>query len=132
MLAIRPDGRGDVTHSHVVWSTKKNATYVPSPLYADDLLYVINDQGIATCYEADSGTVVWQERLGGNFSASPILADGNIYTIDEHGTSYVLRAGRQFELLAENKLEDAGFASHAVAGNKILLRTGNRLYSIAE
>ena len=132
MLAIRPDGRGDVTGSHVAWKTSKNITYVPSPVYDDGLLYVVNDQGIATCYEADSGSVVWQERLGGNFSASPVLAAEKIYVSDERGTTYVLRAGRQFEILAENKLEDVGFASPVIIGNQILLRAGHRLYSIAE
>ncbi len=77
-MAVRPDGRGDVTESHVAWVVKRGAPYTPSPLLVGDELYVVSDLGIATCLDAVTGRVHWQTRLGGNYSASPVYADGRI------------------------------------------------------
>jgi outer membrane protein assembly factor BamB len=79
LLAVRPDGLGDVTNSHVVWTLKRGAPLTPSPLLAEDNLYVVSDNGIGTCLDARTGATHWRERLGGNFSASPVYADGRIY-----------------------------------------------------
>lgn len=132
-LAIKPDGKGDVTESHVAWSTKKDAPHTPSALLVGDELYLVSDNGTATCLDAKSGTVHWSQRLGRNgFSASPTFADGKVYFQDEEGVGYVVKAGKQYELLAKNDMKEKTLASYAVADGAIYLRTGERLYKIAK
>jgi hypothetical protein len=132
ILAIRPDGAGDVTKSHVVWRSSKGVTYVPSPLYHDGHLYIVNDSGVASCFDAGTGEQLWQQRLEGAFSASPVLAGGNIYVTNEAGKTFVFKAGRKFELVAQNDLGDGGFATLAIAGGQILLRTDHSLFCIGQ
>ncbi len=132
ILCIRANGSGDVTGSHVVWRTRRGVAYVPSPLLHDDRLYVVADNGIVTCFRAADGEVVWKDRLRGEFSASPVLIDGRIFVVDESGTTHVFAAGDAFELLAANRLGDAGFASLVVGGGRIFLRTGTALYCIGK
>jgi hypothetical protein len=133
LLAIRADGSGDVTKSHLVWRTGKGVTYVPSPLFHAGRLYVVNDGGIATCFDAANGKQIWQGRLEGSFSSSPVLAGGLLYVTNESGKTYVLKAGPRFEVVAENDLADGGgFATPAVCGSQIFVRTEHKLYCIAE
>lgn len=133
LWALRPDGTGDVTNTHVLWRERGRAVpEEPSPLLVDGLLYLVSNQGIVTCFEAATGEVVWTERLAGNYLASPIYADGRLYFFNTRGRTTVLKAGRETEVLAENEL-DAGFkASPAVYGNALFLRTMTHLYRIEE
>lgn len=130
LLAIRPDGTGDVTQTHVAWRTKKGAPTTPSPLVIGEELYLVTDDGVATCYAAKTGEQHWQKRLGGSFSASPVYADGKLYLQSESGKAYVIKPGHKFELLAENDLGEAVQASYALAGGAIFLRTAQHLYRI--
>jgi outer membrane protein assembly factor BamB len=130
LLAIRADGKGDVSDSHIAWTMKKDAPHTPSPLLDGDLLYVVSDRGVATCLDAKSGDVIWSERLEGNFSASPILADGKIYFQSEDGVGYVVKAGKTFDLLAKNDLKERTLASYAVADGAIFLRSAEHLFRI--
>src|SRR5262245_29533757 len=132
LLAIRADGSGDVTRTHVVWKTKSGVTYVPSPLYHDGRLYVVNDGGIATCVAADTGKEVWQERLPGAFSSSPVLVGDLLYVTSEAGKTFVLRTGPKFEVVATNDLADGGFATPAICGGRLYLRTSRFLYCIGK
>ncbi|GIW82470.1 MAG: serine/threonine protein kinase [Gemmatales bacterium] len=132
ILCIRADGRGDVTDSHIVWRSRNGVTYVPSPVCHNGLVYIVNDNGIATCFEGRSGNQLWSQRLGGSFSASPVLVKDKLYVPDETGKLFVFKAGRQFELLAQNDLNDGGFASPVICGNRIYLRTLHALYCIGE
>jgi len=94
---------------------------------------MVDDGGIASCYEAVSGELVWQERIAtraGNFSASPLYANGRIYMSNEEGRTYVFKAAREFKLLATNELEDGCMSSIAVSGDTIFLRTKTHLYRI--
>jgi outer membrane protein assembly factor BamB len=128
--AIRPDGQGDVTASHVVWKLRKNVSRKSSPILVDDLIYMVDDGGVASCVEAKTGKLVWRERLGGQYSASPIAAEGRIYLFSHGGPATVIAPGRTYQPLAVNKL-DAGFmASPAVSGKAIYLRTKTHLYQI--
>src|SRR5262249_52278948 len=79
LIAVRPDGKGDVTETHVAWRMTKNAPHTPSPLLVGDELYVVSDGGWASCLGAKTGEVHWAQRLGGSFSASPLVADGKVY-----------------------------------------------------
>ncbi len=132
LLAVRVDGRGDVTKSHVVWTRKRGAPLTPSPLLVGDELYLISDGGIATCLDARTGNEYWQARVGGNHSASPIYADGRIYFLSEEGETVVIEPGRQFKILATNRLNGTSLASMAVSNRSIYIRTQTHLYCLSE
>ena len=132
LLAVRPDGAGDVTATHVVWRLARGVPNKPSILFVDGLIYMVSDSGIASCVEAKAGTLVWQSRVGGTFSASPLYAAGRIYLFDEDGKTTVLEAGREFKVLAENLLDNGFMASAAVAGDALILRTTRDLYRIEQ
>ena len=129
-FAVRIDGSGDVTESHLAWNMKKAAPLNPSPLVVGDELYLVSDNGIATCMDAVTGEQHWQERLGGNFSASPTFADGRIYLLDEDNTTTIIAPGKNFQSLAINKLEGRTLATPAMVDDTIFLRTDTHLYSI--
>jgi len=130
ILALPGDKTGQLDGSQVVWRSKKGVAYVPSPLLADGLLYLVSDQGVAICYDAATGEQLWQKRLNGEFSASPVLAGDKIYVTNESGATFVLRAGREFEQIAVNDLGSGGFASPVICGGSIFLRTGDSLLRI--
>ena len=131
LLAVRVDGRGDVTRSHVVWSLKRGVPLTPSPLLVGDELYLISDNGIATCLEASTGKEYWKTRIGGNHSASPVCADGRIYFLSEEGESVVIAPGKEFRLLAKNELDGETLASMAVSGGSIFVRSRTYLYRLS-
>lgn len=130
--AVRPDGDGDVTDTHVVWKLAKNVPMKPSFVLVDDLITMVNDSGVVSCVEAKTGKVVWQERLGGQYSASPIAAEGHIYLFSHDGPATVIAAGREYKSLAVNTLDDGFMASPAVVGKAIFLRTKTHLYRIEQ
>ncbi|MEX0716901.1 MAG: PQQ-binding-like beta-propeller repeat protein [Planctomycetaceae bacterium] len=131
-LAVRPGGRGDVTATHVFWKENRGAPYVCSPLFHDRLLYVHNEAGILTCFEAATGKIVYRERLDGKFSASAVAGDGKLYVSNEAGDTFVIRAGRRFELLSKNSLGEEVLASPAVSAGRLYLRTRTRLHAIGD
>jgi outer membrane protein assembly factor BamB len=130
LLAVRPDGKGDVTKTHIAWTLKKNVPSRSSPVLVDGLLYMVNEGGIASCVDVETGEQVWQERISGKFSASPIYASGRLYFFDQDGEGHVIQAGRLYKKLATNKLDDGCMASPAVAGNAMFVRTKTHLYRI--
>ena len=132
LLAIRPDGQGDVTETHIAWRTTKGAPLTPSLLQVGDELYGVSDSGLASCWDAKTGAVHWQEKIEGNYSASPVAADGKIYLQNETGTATVLAIGKEFKNLATNSFDERTLASYAIANNAIFLRTAGNLYCLAE
>ncbi|BBO33714.1 PQQ-binding-like beta-propeller repeat protein [Lacipirellula parvula] len=132
LLAIRPDGEGNVSETHVVWRHDNFAPLTSSVVVADGHVYMVSDAGIAACTDATTGKVVWKKRLGGNFSASPIYADGRIYFPSDNGTCYVIAAKPRYELLAKNSLEEPTLASFAVTGDALIIRTSDAVYRIEE
>jgi outer membrane protein assembly factor BamB len=130
VLAVRPDGKGDVTDTHVVWSTTRGAPFTPSPIAVGDELYIVSDLGVLSCVDAKTGALHWQERLGGNHSASPVFADGRIYFLSEEGVATVITPGKTFQKLAVNELDGATLASMAVAHGSIYIRSLTHLYRI--
>ena len=132
VFALKLGGSGALDESSVAWRIKKAAPNKPSLLLDGDLLYMVNDGGIVSCVEAKTGNVVWSQRVQGNYSASPLFAEGRVYVFSEEGKVGVLKAGREFSLLAENQF-DAGFmASPAVSGKALYLRTKTSLYRVEE
>jgi outer membrane protein assembly factor BamB len=132
LLAIRPGGSGEVTQTHVDWEIGKGIPKTPSVLAYDGLVYLVSDDGIALCIDAKTGENVWRNRLGGNYSASPILVGDKLYFCSEEGVTTVIRAGREFEELARNDLEEATLASPAAAEEAIFIRTAAAIYRIQE
>ncbi len=132
LLAVDPSGRGDVTDSHIVWSNRKGAPEIPSPLIVDDLMFMVNEGGVVSCVEAKNGDLVWKGRVGGNHWASPLYAGGNIYFFSMEGRVSVISAARAFKLLARNEFDNEFIASGAVAGNALILRSLTHLYCIEE
>jgi outer membrane protein assembly factor BamB len=132
LYAVRPGGKGDVTESHVEWILSKSVPSKPTPLLVGELIFMIHDAGAASCVEAKTGKVVWQGRISGNYTATPLYADGKIYFFSHDGKTTVIKASREFEILAENQLDDGFRASPAVVGDDLVLRTETHLYRIGK
>ena len=133
LWAIKPDGKGDVTESHIVWKQKRGMPPRSSPLLVDDLVFVVNHDGIASCIEAKTGEPVWKKRLDGDYSASLFQAGGRIYFFNEDAACTVVKASRKYEILAKNALADERLmASPAAAGNSLFVRTEKHLYRIED
>lgn len=131
LWAIRHNGNGDVTDTHIAWKEKRSMPQRCTPLLVEDLLYVVNRAGIMTCLEAKSGETVWKTRLEGAFSATPIFAKDRIYLFNEDAVCMVIRPGRKFEVVAVSSLSKQQLlATPAVDGNAFIVRTGSHLYRI--
>ncbi len=130
LLAVRTGGNGLITDSHVAWRVKRSVPNKPSVLLVDDLIYMIGDAGVASAVDAKTGEQVWQQRIGGEYSASPVYADGKLWFFSEDGKTTVVKPGRTFAVVAENKLDDGFLASPAIAGKAFFLRTRTHLYRI--
>ncbi len=132
LWAIKPGGSGLVTESRVEWKVTRNVPTRPSPVVVGDLLFMIDDGGIATCLDAKLGTEIWRERVEGNYSASPIAGAGRVYFQNQEGKTAVVEAGRSFKVLATNQLGDGFMASPAVYGKALYLRSKSHLYRVEE
>jgi outer membrane protein assembly factor BamB len=130
LLAIRPDGRGDVTATHVAWRTRQGVPLTPSLLLDGNELYMVSDSGFASCLDARTGREHWSKRLPGRYSASPLLAGGRIYFQNEAGTGVVIQAGKVYKELARNALGERTLASYATADGALFVRTDKHLYRI--
>jgi outer membrane protein assembly factor BamB len=124
-LALLPGGR-------IKWQQPAGASYVPSILHYQGLLYMTNEIGVVTCAEASTGERVWRHRLGGIFFASPTAGDGKVYMTSETGETFVLRAGRKPEVLATNDIGERLIASPAISGGRIFLRSDGTLFAIGK
>lgn len=133
LLAVRPDGEGDVTTTHIVWKATQKIGSKPSQVLVGDLIFNVHDDGVASCLDAKTGEERWSKRLGGKFSASPLYADGKIYFCgDDNHTTTVVRAAAEYDELAANEFADGFMASPAVTGKALILRTRSALYRIEE
>lgn len=115
---------------YLAWKSKRNVPSKPSLQRVGELLFMVDDGGIASCLEAATGTEVWRERIGGNYSASPIAAEGHVYFLSEEGKVAVIEAGRTFKKINENQLGDGFMASPAVTGRALILRSRTHLYRV--
>jgi outer membrane protein assembly factor BamB len=129
LLAIRPDGRGDVTQTHVVWRDTAGAPYVPSLLIAGDFLLSVNTAGVAFCYEAATGKVLWQEKLG-RHHASPVLVGGLVFFINDDGQINVVKPGVTFERVAQYEMGESCYASPAISDGQVFLRGFQHLFCL--
>lgn len=133
MLALKAGGRGDITTSHLLWSFDSGPD-VPTPVSDGELLYVVQDNGVAHALDITTGETVYTERRlePGTYSASPILADGKLYATSEDGVTTVYRAGREFEIIAKNSLPGYTLSTPSVSDGHLYIRAGGTLYAIAE
>lgn len=132
LIAIKPNGQGDVTDSHVAWQVKAGVPHTPSLCTKDGLLFMVSDAGIASCLDAKTGEEIWKERIGGNFSSSPLLSGDKLYLLNEEGDTTIIRADRKFERLSKNSLGDRTLASMAVIDNDLLIRSKTALWRIGK
>jgi outer membrane protein assembly factor BamB len=130
LLAVKTDGKGDITDTGIKWRLGQHIGVYASPLLIDGLIYSAVAESFVTCVDTSTGEVVWTERIGGNYAASPVYADGRMYFFSEDGSTTVLKPGRTFESLAKNTLDDGFMASPAVDGKAFYLRTRSSLYRI--
>jgi len=130
IIAIRPDGAGNVTDTHIAWRDTQGVSYVPSPIAHGKYFFVVADRGLTTCFEAKTGQRMWQEKLGRHHSASAVAADGNLYFLDDDGRTFVLKANPKFEVIARNDLREECYASPAISRGRIFIRTLSNLYCI--
>ena len=132
LWAIRADGHGDVTDSHVDWRFTRHVPAVASPILVGNRIYMVTELGVAACLDAETGKLVWQERITGNFSASLVYGSGRIYLTSEEGKVTVIEPADEFRLLATNKLDGQIKATPALVEDSIIVRTATHLYRIGQ
>ena len=140
IYAIRLAAQGDISlkdeqtsNEYVAWSLSRRGSYIPTPIVYGDYLYVGNDRGILTCYQAMSGQEVYRTRIGesgGAYSASAVAADGRLYFTSEAGDVHVVQAGPEYRLLATNSMSGVCLATPAISGGMLFVRTSKELYAI--
>ena len=131
LMAVKLGGQGDVTGTHVVWRLKRAAPSTPSPLLIGEDLYIVSDNGVASCVNARTGEAYWSARVGGNYSASPLLINDRILLLNETGLATWLKPGHTFTVLGTNELPGRTLATPACADGAIYLRTDEALYKVA-
>lgn len=131
-ICIAANGTGDVTDTHIVWKDNKTACDVPSPLLIDGRLYIITDEGVLNCLDAETGKVRWKKRLGGNISSSPLLINSQLFCSNEDGKTFVVSLDQRGDIVAENTLPDGILASPVISGQRLFIRTTNSLYCITQ
>ena len=132
LFGIRADGTGNVTETHIAWRSDRKAGYVPSPLYANGLVYAVSDKGLFRCYDARNGKVIWEQRMKASFYSSPVLVGDKLYVFGRKGKGFVLAAGRECKLLATNTLPHGVNATPVILDNKIYLRSLVDFYCIGK
>lgn len=132
IIAFRPDGRGKIDDSQIAWRTTKGCSYVPSPIVAGDGRYfmIVSDKGIASCLDTKTGEVYWTQRIGPHYSASLVSVDGLVHFLSDAGVTTVIRPGKELDVVAENELGEDCYASPAISGGSLYIRSEKSLFRI--
>ncbi len=131
ILGVRPDGKGDVTATHVAWRRGRDTTDVPTPIIHDGLVYNLRENGVLICLDSKTGEEVYLQRVHSTRQrASPVLADNKLYCADRDGVVHVLKPGRKFEVISRNEMGEQLASTPAISGGRIYLRTFNALYAV--
>lgn len=139
MYAFRPGAAGDISlksgedkNAFIAWSTSKGSPYTPTPIIYGDLFYALADNGVLSAYDAKTGENIYQQRLPTSFSASPVAANGKLYLSSEDGDVFVVKAGRQYELLSRNVMGQPLMATPALTEGMLIVRGENSIYALGE
>ena len=139
MYVFRPGANGDIslksgedTNAFLAWRSSKGSPYTPTPIVYGDQFYVIADNGVLSSYDAKTGTLIYQQRLPSSFSASPVAADGKLYLASEDGDVFVVKAGRQYELIQKNVMGQPLMATPALTQGMLIVRADNAIYALGE
>jgi len=132
LIAVRVDGQGDVTDTHIAWRTDSMVARTASPILIDGLLYMVTDDGVVTCREPRTGEEIWRRPIGGKYASSPIFAGGRLYFCNKLGKTTVMKPGRSPEILATNELAGGFMASPAIADGALYLRTKTHLARVGK
>ena len=131
-LAVNVDRTGEIPATNVAWRITQQVPVMSSPTVAGDDIYWVSDEGMGSCADARTGEIYWQKRVGGRTFASPLNAEGRVYFFAQDGKTTVIRAGRQFEKLAENQIQGPVVATPAIVDGTIFLRSDSHLYRIQD
>jgi outer membrane protein assembly factor BamB len=131
IIAVQPDGSGDVTDKKIVWRTNKGASYVPSPIVEGDYFLIVSDSGVAHCFDAATGKLQWQERTGEEH-ASLVSSGGFVYFLNDEGITSVMKPGAEAQIIAKNELGERCFASPAISDGNIFIRGSKHLFCIGK
>jgi len=132
ILGVDPGGTGDVLKTHIKWRDRKGAAYVPSPIAANHHFFIVSDNGIASCFDAQTGKLQWKHRMGRRHSASAVAAGGNLYFLDDDGNTFVVKAAPEYEPVSENTLNEPAFASPAISHGQLFIRTTGHLWCVGK
>src|ERR1044071_6173983 len=139
MYAFRPGAAGDISlksgeekNAFLAWTSSKGSPYTPTPIIYGDQFYVVADNGVLSSYDAKTGALIYQQRLPSSFSASPVAADGKLYLASEDGDMFVVKAGRQYELLQKNVMGQPLMATPAITQGMIIVRADNAIYALGD
>ena len=132
LMCVRANGKGDVTESHMTWSSDAKVGYVPSPVLHEGLLYAIADQGLMRCYDTADGRVLWERDFKAPFYSSPTVVGNKVYAFDRKGKGYIVPTGRTSGAIVTNALPSGVFATPVFLQGRIYLRTLGDFYCIGE
>ena len=130
LIAVNPDGKGDIAATNILWRFRCPVLQLLSPLIIDGLIYTIDTRNVLWCLGAKTGAVIYSRKLQQRYNSSPVYAGGNIYFTSVRGETLIIKAGMQYQVVAENKLPGEVFATPAIIGNSILMRNDKSLYRI--
>jgi outer membrane protein assembly factor BamB len=130
LLAVNPNGKGDIEETHVLWRLNTPPLQLLTPMVVDGRVYTVDSKGMMLCLDASSGETVWSKQMKGKFHSSPLFVDGNIYFSSTKGITHVIKAGREMDFISENSLDGEIWATPAVTGGAIIMRTSKYLYKI--
>jgi outer membrane protein assembly factor BamB len=134
LLAVNPDGKGDITGTNVLWRKRDELSrnHSLTPVIKDGLIYTVNTRNILMCIDAKTGEEIWSTRLNSNYDASPIYVNGNIWFFSVKGEVLVIKAGRKYEVVASSQMDSGIWATPAILRNTVILRTQKYLYRIGQ
>jgi outer membrane protein assembly factor BamB len=128
-VAVRPDGRGDVTETHIAWKIDGGPD-ICSPVGNGEFIFLLATEGYLSCYKTEDGTRLWEKNLKDYFQASPSLVGDKLYLLSEEGVMFIVEAGSEFKELARNEIGEKCFASPAFTDGRIYLRSEKNLFCI--
>jgi outer membrane protein assembly factor BamB len=132
LLAVNPDGNGDITATNILWKKhdELSKNQMLTPVIKDGLIYTVNTRNILMCIDAKTGEDIWSTHVLSNYNSSPVYANGNIWFFSVKGDVLAIKAGRKYEVVAQNQMDSGIWATPAILRNSVIIRTEKYLYKI--